>query len=1459
MVEQVKTTLPSQIADLVSVADLFDQFIDASTMQEVLSLHHRILNYSDLSPCDFSFFYPRFKSVILGDRQRTNWRAKAVFSKVDKKAAHRWYSSNKSHVPIEISASDMKNEKIGTHSDENISPIPNRHSNNALHGHNCLIIGGGPAGLRTAIELQLLGAKRVVVVEKRDSFSRNNVVHLWPFVIDDLKSLGAKKFYGKFCAGSIDHISIRQLQLMLLKVCLLVGCDFRDSCSYLFICPSGNDAGHKEDKRQSSENNITSEASDRNENNSQLCKINPIDRSSVCEFFKVSDQLDGQASEAHNSGFENNFSGSKVQEVDQTSISLGTTPMQSKKLRTGRITQRRGVRVHFESRYRLQEIELHSIDWDIIIGADGRHNTLDKLFPRKEFRCKLAIAITANFINRQTPAETAVPEISGLSFIYNQNMFNALSHDTNIDLENICYYKDDTHYFVMTAKKKSLLERGVLKKDCSMIQELLSDDNVNRDALLKYAKDAAHWTTGLEPLDFAINHHGQEDCAMFDFTTMCAALNSCKALKTPGEGLALFGLVGDSLLEPFWPTGSGCARGFLSSFDAAWMCRQWAVHKCAEIDQVSSSKPLRTRNSGNKHDSMRKPDWIPYNRMALSVIAERESIYRVLAQTTSENLQQNYSHWTLNPHTRYPNLNRHLIMPAQVEHLVLDSHLGDLSMDSARVSTNFKSTQEHKIKSPTYSSSRKSLKKLKSAGSSPVTSQRYLDKTSKSSKSLYWEFEKLSGSSTDDNEEYLHCMNTLRARRDLYTSRDRISTEIECLPSARNLSSIEAKRARDIDECLRYRRQKAQLEFVKDHLGQHVNDGVTNNRNSGLLSSGNAAVFRELRRWKDHRGNAKSNRTSLDLDQPLFLLNSMRRCASFAERVKSFEGKFDTNGSHKGAASRTHIDDVRNLPQFATLQRLLTPQQSESGQSQLKPKKSKIPIMKLTKDDWNVKCWEERLAAYERRAELRSKIGSSKSLDKESSYKLPDESRVRNKPERQVDVFRDRIKEMANKLDRQQEEIQVGLNYKRDRPPRLRDTQVQNPSVRSGWVSHLREELVRTSESARNPKNHLNLGRPIKKLFDEDDDDGGIDVDKHYDHLCVNKSVRKYAQRNGYNSHLARKKFDSENSIVLNRTISAEHKQAYMDAQTSRSPSRSSDISDNSSGVAHTLRSSSSTSNESEAKCFRCKSLISPADRISVGESALHRSCLACAGCSITLRTLEVKFYLNQINADEHKSYALDFLCEICQASNMSYSPADFEGPAMSRIPVRSRDNFLNEKVDYNELYKNIMDEKIRTPEQKLASQSSVDTKNESSPERFTITESISPSPVRFTLPMTFISGEDEATSKFTIAASKVVDGSETVTLSLPFSDSKHLDPSSRDHTKPNKLEITSKEDAMKDPKSQSHDVDSNSSADDDFANVTEFYEDSSSLDSPPDIYTDACENTDVEREDSEKSGNECD
>ncbi|NXC46024.1 MICA2 monooxygenase, partial [Penelope pileata] len=485
---------------------IFENFIQASTCKGTIQAFNILTRQLELDPLDSRNFYSKLKSRV------TTWKAKALWNKLDKRANHKEYKRGKSCM----------NTK-------------------------CLIIGGGPCGLRTAIELAFLGAK-VVVVEKRDTFSRNNVLHLWPFTIHDLRGLGAKKFYGKFCAGSIDHISIRQLQLILFKVALMLGVEIHVNL----------------------------------------------------EFVKVVEPPEDQEN------------------------------------------QKIGWRAEFLP----VDHPLSEYEFDVIIGADGRRNTLEG-FRRKEFRGKLAIAITANFINRNTTAEAKVEEISGVAFIFNQKFFQDLKEETGIDLENIVYYKDSTHYFVMTAKKQSLLDKGVIINDYIDTELLLSGENVNQSNLLSYAREAADFATNyqLPSLDFAINHYGQPDVAMFDFTSMYASENAALVRERHRHQL-LVALVGDSLLEPFWPMGTGCARGFLAAFDTAWMVRGWA-----------QGKP------------------------PLEILAERESIYRLLPQTTPENINKNFDQYTIDPGTRYPNLNSSCVRPHQVRQLYVTNELQQCSLE----------------------------------------------------------------------------------------------------------------------------------------------------------------------------------------------------------------------------------------------------------------------------------------------------------------------------------------------------------------------------------------------------------------------------------------------------------------------------------------------------------------------------------------------------------------------------------------------------------------------------------------------------------------------------------------------------------------------------------------------------------------------------------------------------------
>ncbi|KAG7454284.1 hypothetical protein MATL_G00257980 [Megalops atlanticus] len=489
---------------------LFDRFVQASTCKGTLKAFQELCDFLELKPNEYCIFYHKLKSKL------NYWKAKALWAKLDKRACHRDYKKGR-----------------------------------ACANSKCLIIGAGPCGLRTAIELGFLGAK-VVLLEKRDAFSRNNVLHLWPFTIQDLRGLGAKKFYGKFCAGSIDHISIRQLQLMLLKVALLLGIEIHVNVEFKGLIEPPEDQ--------------------ENERVGWRAEVHPC-----------------------------------------------THPVSE-------------------------------LEFDVIIGADGRRNTLPG-FRRKEFRGKLAIAITANFINRNTTAEAKVEEISGVAFIFNQKFFQDLREATGIDLENIVYYKDDTHYFVMTAKKQSLLEKGVILHDYMDTELLLSRGNVDQAALLSYACEAADFSTNhqLPTLDFAINHYGQPDVAMFDFTCMYASENAALVRQRNGHQL-LVALVGDSLLEPFWPMGTGIARGFLAAMDSAWMVRSWA----------QGTSPLE-------------------------VLAERESIYRLLPQTTPENVSKNLSQYSIDPTTRYPNISLHLLRPNQVRHLIDTGESRDLCIDMESV------------------------------------------------------------------------------------------------------------------------------------------------------------------------------------------------------------------------------------------------------------------------------------------------------------------------------------------------------------------------------------------------------------------------------------------------------------------------------------------------------------------------------------------------------------------------------------------------------------------------------------------------------------------------------------------------------------------------------------------------------------------------------------------------------
>lgn len=184
-----------------------------------------------------------------------------------------------------------------------------------------------------------------------------------------------------------------------------------------------------------------------------------------------------------------------------------------------------------------------------------------------------------------------------------------------------------------------------------------------------------------------MNHYGQPDVAMFDFTCMYASEHAAMVYQRHGHQL-LVCLVGDSLLEVSHADREKCVWRYLckqqrfyyvlffpSAFlaNGYWYSPRFSSSAGLSLDDSQLGK--RRRSSRRPCCEVNKPAWIHTWAICCHVVilyivcvsvCVRESLYRVLTQTTPENMQKNISLYTVDPTTRYANFNTLLITPAQV-------------------------------------------------------------------------------------------------------------------------------------------------------------------------------------------------------------------------------------------------------------------------------------------------------------------------------------------------------------------------------------------------------------------------------------------------------------------------------------------------------------------------------------------------------------------------------------------------------------------------------------------------------------------------------------------------------------------------------------------------------------------------------------------------------------------------
>ena len=98
-------------------------------------------------------------------------------------------------------------------------------------------------------------------------------------------------------------------------------------------------------------------------------------------------------------------------------------------------------------------------------------------------------------------------------------------------------------------------------------------DNGNTKALEQYALDADTFSTGHSSTNLS-SFSLENKVSIIDFTNQGSSKQASKGRERRGFRLP-FGLMGDSLVEPFGPEGLGISKSFPKVFDNAWMAERF--------------------------------------------------------------------------------------------------------------------------------------------------------------------------------------------------------------------------------------------------------------------------------------------------------------------------------------------------------------------------------------------------------------------------------------------------------------------------------------------------------------------------------------------------------------------------------------------------------------------------------------------------------------------------------------------------------------------------------------------------------------------------------------------------------------------------------------------------------------------------------------------------------------------
>ncbi|KAJ3021544.1 hypothetical protein HKX48_008306 [Thoreauomyces humboldtii] len=413
-----------------------------------------------------------------------------------------------------------------------------------------LISGAGPCGLRSAVESAVLG-HNVTIIELRKDFSRHNIIKTWRTTIQDLTCLGLGQFMPQFQPHGHSHLETRQIQLVLLKTALLFGvnvtydagvCGILDPSTH--ATPSGAWA-------------VWTMPAQRARAICATRSKNPVDVDQPAELSLRTTETDLEST------------GEKRNKVNYVQRAISEN---------GAVLP---VDVPLEP-----QAEVHEFDALFIGEGENssllRHMGFDRLYSR--FAEAIGMVVNLEFSPAVTAAKkgSRAPELMLPEFVvarteakWQTTMLGELQR-SGVDVENVEYMRGlATHFLVVTVKRGSLMNAGVLKEDLGAIANTLTSSNVDIDKLREFARTIAS-QAGV-PSDAPLcQRHGVQ---LFDFSCKGMSMQSSRILESTASSSAkaIVMPIGDAFQNPFWPQGLGVNRGFQTSLDAVFAAHTFAI------------------------------------------------------------------------------------------------------------------------------------------------------------------------------------------------------------------------------------------------------------------------------------------------------------------------------------------------------------------------------------------------------------------------------------------------------------------------------------------------------------------------------------------------------------------------------------------------------------------------------------------------------------------------------------------------------------------------------------------------------------------------------------------------------------------------------------------------------------------------------------------------------------------